>query len=76
MVELVYKFDEKSYHECLKGELKYDSSVVFVHKHIHIYHIPPPLTVHFPMTRSVRYQPICDRLCEKVCCGAHNDFSV
>ena len=23
-----------------------------------IYYIPPPLTVHFPMTRSVRYQPI------------------
>ena len=22
------------------------------------YYIPPPLTVHFPMTRSVRYQPI------------------
>ena len=25
---------------------------------IDIYYIPPPLTVHFPMTRSVRYQPI------------------
>ena len=25
---------------------------------IYIYYIPPPLTVHFPMTRSVRYQPI------------------
>ena len=24
---------------------------------IYIYYIPPPLTVHFPMTRSVRYQP-------------------
>ena len=23
-----------------------------------IYYIPPPLTVHFPMMRSVRYQPI------------------
>ena len=23
-----------------------------------IYYIPPPLTVHFSMTRSVRYQPI------------------
>ena len=23
-----------------------------------VYYIPPPLTVHFPMTRSVRYQPI------------------
>ena len=23
-----------------------------------IYYIPPPLTVHFPMTHSVRYQPI------------------
>ena len=22
------------------------------------YYIPPPLTVHFPMTRSMRYQPI------------------
>ena len=25
---------------------------------IYIYYIPPPLTVHFPITRSVRYQPI------------------
>ena len=25
---------------------------------IYIYYIPPPLTVHFSMTRSVRYQPI------------------
>ena len=25
---------------------------------IYIYYIPPPLTIHFPMTRSVRYQPI------------------
>ena len=24
----------------------------------YIYYIPPPLTVHFSMTRSVRYQPI------------------
>ena len=23
-----------------------------------VYYIPPPLTVHFPMTRSMRYQPI------------------
>ena len=26
--------------------------------YICIYYIPPPLTVHFSMTRSVRYQPI------------------
>ena len=26
--------------------------------YIYIYYIPPPLTVHFPMTRSMRYQPI------------------
>ena len=25
---------------------------------IYLYYIPPPLTVHFSMTRSVRYQPI------------------
>ena len=25
---------------------------------IYIYYIPPPLTVHFPMTRNVRHQPI------------------
>ena len=25
---------------------------------IYIYYIPPPLTIHFSMTRSVRYQPI------------------
>ena len=27
-----------------------------------VYYIPPPLTVHFPMTCSVRYQPIFDGL--------------
>ena len=27
-------------------------------RYAYIYYIPPPLTVHFPMTRSVRYQPI------------------
>ena len=30
--------------------------------HIYIYYIPPPLTVHFSMTRSVRYQPIFNTL--------------
>ena len=25
---------------------------------IYIYYIPPQLTVHFPMTGSVRYQPV------------------
>ena len=25
---------------------------------MNVYYIPPPLTVHFPMTHSVRYQPI------------------
>ena len=25
---------------------------------MYVYYIPPPLTVHFSMTRSVRYQPI------------------
>ena len=29
-----------------------------ISRDIYIYYIPPPLTVHFPMTRSVRYQPI------------------
>ena len=36
MVELVYKFDKKSYHECLKGEsiAKLRLKNVLVHKHI------------------------------------------
>ena len=29
---------------------------------IYIYYIPPPITVHFSMTRSVRYQPILNTL--------------
>ena len=29
-----------------------------ISRDIYIYYIPPPLTVHFSMTRSVRYQPI------------------
>ena len=32
--------------------------LVSVYIYIYIYYIPPPLTVHFSMTRSVRYQPI------------------
>ena len=32
------------------------SLVVYIY--IYIYYIPPPLTVHFSMTRSMRYQPI------------------
>ena len=43
--------------EKVSRSLKYDSNIFFVHKH-YIYYIPPPLTVHFSMTRSVRYQPI------------------
>ena len=44
--------------EKVSRSLKYDSKIFFVHKHIYIYYIPPPHTVHFSMTRSVRYQPI------------------
>ena len=29
-----------------------------ISRDMYIYYIPPPLTVYFPMTRSVRYQPI------------------
>ena len=29
-----------------------------IYVYIYIYYIPPPLTVHFSMMRSVRYQPI------------------
>ena len=29
-----------------------------ISRDIYIYYIPPPLTVHFSMMRSVRYQPI------------------
>ena len=32
--------------------------VVHMYMYIYIYYIPPPLTVHFSMMRSVRYQPI------------------
>ena len=42
----------------MSRSLKYDSNFFFDHRHIYIYYIPPPLTVHFSMTRSVRYQPI------------------
>ena len=35
----------------------YKNKILHVHN-IYIYYIPPPLTVHFSMTRSVRYQPI------------------
>ena len=32
--------------------------LVYIYIYIYIYYIPSPLTVHFPMKRSVRYQPI------------------
>ena len=35
---------------------------LLVYTCIYIYYIPPPLTVHFSMTRSVRYQPIFNTL--------------
>ena len=31
---------------------------IYIYIYIYIYYIPPPLTVHFSMTHSVRYQPI------------------
>ena len=34
------------------------SHVYGISRYIYIYYIPPPLTVHFSMTRSMRYQPI------------------
>ena len=42
------------------GERSEPLSMVFSDQpcDIYIYYIPPPLTVHFSMTRSVRYQPI------------------
>ena len=33
-----------------------------IHTYIYTYYIPSPLTVHFPITRSVRYQPIFNTL--------------
>ena len=48
----------------LVGERSEPLSVVFNDqpRDIYIYYIPPPLTVHFSMTRSVRYQPIFNTL--------------
>ena len=45
---------------CVIGERNEPLSRVFNDqpRDIYIYYIPPPLTVHFSMTRSVRYQPI------------------
>ena len=37
---------------------RYAFAIVSVSANIPYYYIPPPLTVHFSMTRSVRYQPI------------------
>ena len=37
---------------------RYAFAIVSVSAAIPYYYIPPPLTVHFSMTRSVRYQPI------------------
>ena len=36
--------------------------IIYIYIYIYIYYIPPPLTVHFSMTRSVRYQPIFNTL--------------
>ena len=44
----------------MSRSLKYDSNIFWSTNVIiiYIYYIPPPLTVHFPMTHSVSYQPI------------------
>ena len=42
--------------QCEQG--KVISASVRVSVYMYIYYIPPPLTVHFRMTRSVGYQPI------------------
>ena len=46
------------------GERSEPLSMVFndQQRDIYIYYIPPPLTLHFSMTRSVRYQPIFNTL--------------
>ena len=41
MVELVYKFDEKSYCECLSRSLKYDSNIFFIYIYIITDHFTP-----------------------------------
>ena len=38
--------------------MKYIPNITPARAITYTYYIPPPLTVHFPMTRSVRYQPI------------------
>ena len=45
--------------------------------YVYIYYIPPPLTVHFPMTCSVRYQPLLHTLyytlhTEHACCLSYS----
>ena len=55
----------KYYHK----NMKYRINILY----IHIYYIPSPLTVHFSMTRSVRYEPILHTLyytlhTEHACC--------
>ena len=42
----------------LSVSARYAFAIVSVSADIRYYYIPPPLTVHFSMTRSVRYQPI------------------
>ena len=43
------------------NKVDYNNSYMYVYKYsvnIYIYYIPPPLTVHFPIMHTVRYQPI------------------
>ena len=62
MISLCYYmyFIEKMFCDSLlkikKNYILSPSGLVSIY--IYIYYIPPPLAVHFPMTRSVRYQPI------------------
>ena len=68
----------RSEYYCVIGERRQPLSRVFNDqpRDIYIYYIPPPLTVHFLMTHSVRYQPILHTLyytlhTEHVCCRSY-----
>ena len=59
---VIVKYGDISLVLCISTRLRFVTILSLLEKYFVIisliYYIPPPLTVHFSMTRSVRYQPI------------------
>ena len=57
-MELPFKYKQRNLTEHVFFYCARRIFLIYIRTYIYVYYIPPPLTVHFPLMRSVRYQPI------------------